>query len=146
VPVQQIQGIQVGQQVPVGCRIAHVKGQGRVLYIAPVADPSTRSVLVRIAIPNPSGAWRPGIAFVAQFVRPGRKVAVAVPRAAVHGVDGRQVVFVKKGPSRFEARTVKVGERGDSRVEIRSGLAAGEWVVSTNSFSLKAELLNREGG
>jgi Cu(I)/Ag(I) efflux system membrane fusion protein len=65
---------------------------------------------------------------------------------------GRQLVLLDKGGGRFEPRTVKLGRRGDGRVEIKDGLAENDKVVVTANFlidaesNLKAALQSLEGG
>ena len=145
VPIKQIHGVKVGQNVTVHCRRARAADTGQIVYVAPVADVTTRSVLVRISIPNPKGLWRPGIAFSAEFQAPGRRVALAIPRSAVHRIANRTVVFVLVGKSEFEARTVRLGQRSTDYVEVLDGLKKTEKVAGENSFNLKAEIMNREG-
>ncbi len=146
VPTHRLAGLKVGQRVPVSNRRAGLEGEGRLIYIAPEADRATRTVLVRLAIANPEGRWRPGISITARFQEHEQRVAVAVPRSAVHELGGQSVVFVKTGERHFEVRRVWTGPKGAERVAIRKGLRAGERVATENSFALKAEYQNREGG
>jgi cobalt-zinc-cadmium efflux system membrane fusion protein len=146
VPVHRIAGVQAGQKVPVENRRAGLQGEGKVIYVSAEADRATRTVLVRLAVPNPGGRWRPGISVTARFRGKAQRVAVAVPRSAVHEVGGHSVVFVKTGERRFEVRRVWPGRKGAKRVAIRKGLRTGERVATGNSFALKAEYQNREGG
>jgi cobalt-zinc-cadmium efflux system membrane fusion protein len=146
VPTHRLAGLKVGQRVPVSNRRAGLEGEGRLIYIAPEADRATRTVLVRLAIANPEGRWRPGISITARFQEHEQRVAVAVPRSAVHELGGHPVVFVKTSERHFEVRRVWTGPKGAERVAIRKGLRAGERVATENSFALKAEYQNREGG
>ncbi|MFM9597880.1 efflux transporter periplasmic adaptor subunit, partial [Streptomyces scabiei] len=66
-------------------------------------------------------------------------VAVTVPVGAVQTIEGRKVVFVRTADG-FEKRDVVLGPRDGGIVEIVSGLAAGETIATSNTFSLKAEL------
>ena len=63
----------------------------------------------------------------------------AVPTSAVIDSGTRQVVLVAKGEGRFEPRPVKIGRRGDGRVEIVEGLMNGEEVVTSATFLIDAE-------
>jgi cobalt-zinc-cadmium efflux system membrane fusion protein len=66
---------------------------------------------------------------------------LAVPASAVMQHDGKSFVFVSDGQERFRRVDVTTGiESGDS-LEILSGLAAGQQVVSRGAFVLKSELL-----
>ena len=64
---------------------------------------------------------------------------VVIPKLALQTVEGNTVVFVntKEG---FEPRPVAIGLSDDERVEITSGLNLGDLYVSTNAFTLKAQM------
>ena len=64
---------------------------------------------------------------------------ISVPSGAIIDSGTRQVVLVAKGDGRFEPRPVKLGRRGDGRVEIVEGLVAGEEVVTSATFLIDAE-------
>jgi hypothetical protein len=66
---------------------------------------------------------------------------LAVPRAAVQQMADRTVVFVVRGPGRFEARNVTAGESSEDYVEVMAGLEEGDEIVTQGSYSLKAEAL-----
>jgi cobalt-zinc-cadmium efflux system membrane fusion protein len=63
---------------------------------------------------------------------------VVVPASALQTVEGQTVVYVQT-PEGFEPRPVELGRRNQERVEILSGLQAGERYAATNTFTLKAE-------
>jgi cobalt-zinc-cadmium efflux system membrane fusion protein len=71
----------------------------------------------------------------------GTSPTLAVPSAAIQQVEGKDVVFVKVQPRTYRMRPVALGERGAGYVEVRSGLAEGEPVVTEGSFVLKSEAL-----
>ncbi|MGO4782003.1 efflux transporter periplasmic adaptor subunit, partial [Lysobacter sp. 2RAB21] len=66
-------------------------------------------------------------------------VALAVPLTALQRMDDFEVVFVREG-ERYSARPVKLGRRDAKRVEVLSGLKAGEQVVVEQSFLIKADI------
>ena len=66
---------------------------------------------------------------------------LAVPSPAIQRVDGRPVVFVERSPTEFEKRIVETGDQDQGWIEIRSGLRAGERVVTRGSFYVKSALL-----
>ena len=68
-----------------------------------------------------------------------RATPVTVPLEAIQTVGGQSCVFVEV-PGGLVRRPVVLGREGTERVEIRSGLAAGEHIAVQNSFLLKAEL------
>jgi cobalt-zinc-cadmium efflux system membrane fusion protein len=118
---------------------------GLVDSIDPTLDERTRSVSVRVVLPNPGHRLRPGM-FATALIRnththEPRKL-LAIPWAAIQEVDGHPAVFVRVEEGVFELRSVHTGERAGSDVEILNGLTPGETVVTEGSFLLKGELLS----
>lgn len=91
-------------------------------------DPDTRTLKVRIPVDNRDGRLRPGMFARASFVAPARQ-ALMVPAAAVvqSGLAAR--VFVEVAPWQFVPRTVTLGAQAGGRIEVLTGLTAGERVV-----------------
>lgn len=113
--------------------------EGKLTYVSPTVDPATRAGLARVSLPNPAGAWKPGMFVNGEVVFDEVEVALLVPRTALLDVDGRTVVFVREGDA-FEARPVTVGRGNELRVELTAGLAAGEDYATEGGFGLKAHL------
>lgn len=113
---------------------------GKVSFIAPVLDPQTRTVEVRVALRNPKGRLRPGMfGMVALESKVAPKAVLSVPRTAVIDTGTRQVVLVQVAPGRFLPRDVKLGQQAGDYVEVLQNLAAGETVVTHANFLLDAE-------
>ena len=112
---------------------------GTVSYVGSLIGENTRTATSRVTVANPQGAWRPGLFVNVTLVSGERQAAVTVPDGALQTVEGRSSVFVKT-PRGFVARPVETGQRDGRRIEIRSGLKAGEEVVVTQSYVLKSEL------
>jgi cobalt-zinc-cadmium efflux system membrane fusion protein len=133
--------VREGQSVDVALRGDPETGAGSIVFVSPLLDKETRAARVVASLPNPDGRWRPGSFVTAAIVIERRDVAVTVPFAAVQTVDGRKVVFVRTKQG-FEKREVALGRRDGPIVEIVSGLAAGDAVAASNTFSLKANSPN----
>jgi membrane fusion protein, heavy metal efflux system len=123
--------------------------EGKVTYVAPLVDPATRSVQVRIVVPNQQGALRPGTFARAEIDEAPDKPAepvLSIPDEAVQTVEGETVVFVpvEGGEETFARRAVKVGEPVGGLVPVLSGLHEGDKVVTRGAFVLKAELAKPE--
>ena len=117
---------------------------GTVDRIQGVLDENTRSVGVRVVLPNPSHRLRPGMFATARIQGTHAhepRSLVAIPWAAVQEVDGHQVVFVRVEEGVFDLRAVHTAERAGGFVEILTGLEPGEEVVADGSFLLKGQLL-----
>lgn len=123
--------------------------RGRVAYIDPQIDETTRTAKVRIEVGNPDEVLKIGM-----FVRvslsgllSGERTIPVVPASAVQTIDGRQIVFVATDdPNAFELRAVRLGSENDGRTSVVEGLSQGEKVVTTGSFMLRAEWLKTRQG
>ncbi len=111
---------------------------GRVTFIYPQLDEKTHTLTARVAVENFGGDLRPGMYATAELLTVGRP-ALSVPVGAVLPTGTRDIVFVNRGDGRFAPREVRVGARGDSLVEIVSGLKAGDEVVASATYLLDSE-------
>ena len=112
--------------------------QGRVIYIYPYVEERTRTVRVRVALPNPIGRLKPGMyADVTLDVALGE--GVVVPTNALLDSGTEQHVFVSQGDGYFEPRTVVVGRRLGDSVQILEGLEGGEVVATSATFFIDSE-------
>ena len=123
------------------------KLKGTVDWIAREVDAHSRTVPVRIVIPNPDGRLKPGM-FATAFIETGAQgeQVVAVPATALQRMDDQWVVFLPRGEGRFELRPVERGRDLGDEVAILSGLKPGERVVDEGAFVLRAEAEKGEGG
>jgi Cu(I)/Ag(I) efflux system membrane fusion protein len=116
----------------------------RVDFLYPTLTDRTRTLRVRFSASNPGGGLRPGLYGTATFEATGQPV-MTVPRDAVVDTGVEQHVFVATG-ERFEPRAVTLGVQLADRVEIQSGLEAGERVVAAGVFLLDSESRLRATG
>jgi Cu(I)/Ag(I) efflux system membrane fusion protein len=112
---------------------------GKVALVYPHLNPATRTVRVRIELPNTDLLLRPDMYAEAEINTGSDDPVLAVPDSAVIDSGSRQIVLVDKGDGRFEPRPVKLGRRGTGYVEVRDGLADGEVVVTSANFLIDAE-------
>ena len=112
---------------------------GDVAFVHPVIDGASRSVDVRVALPNPDGDLRPGLFGTVWLEQPSLQPVLSVPRSAVLEGGSSQTVLVQASPGRFEPREVSTGRRAGDRVEILQGVAEGEDVVVSANFLIDAE-------
>ncbi|HMN82021.1 MAG TPA: efflux RND transporter periplasmic adaptor subunit [Burkholderiaceae bacterium] len=115
------------------------ESSGNVSYVGSLIGENTRTATARVTVPNPQGAWRPGLFVNVTIVAGERRAALTVPDEAIQTLDGKPHVFVKT-PDGFQARAVELRGGDGQRTEVRSGLQSGEQVVGANSFVLKSEL------
>jgi RND family efflux transporter MFP subunit len=110
----------------------------RVTFINPQIDPQTRTLKLRLEAGNPRGELRPEM-FVDLDFFTGQAAAVTVPAEAVLDSGLEQRVFVDRGDGHLEPRRVQTGARLAGRIEITSGLRAGERIVVSGTFLIDSE-------
>ena len=110
----------------------------------PQFDAATQSVTLRLEADNPDDLLRPDM-FVDVDVPVTLPRAVTVPADAVLDSGRGKIVYVERGDGLFEPRPVQTGWRFNGRVEIASGLTAGERVVVAGAFLLDSESRMRSG-
>jgi cobalt-zinc-cadmium efflux system membrane fusion protein len=113
--------------------------QGTVSLLGQSVDPDSRTVAVRIDLPNRDGLFRPGMSATAWLPVGEQGILLAVPAAAVQRVRERWCVFIPKDDRTFEIRPIGRGRDIAGEVEILSGVRAGEPIVVDGAFLLKAE-------
>ena len=122
---------------------------GEITYQSPQVAADTRTVRARIDVANPEGLLRPGMFAKVRLTDPHSEssdTSLVVPVAAVVRQAKAIFVFVPAGEGRFGVRPVETGREVGGFVEILSGLAAGDHVVSEGTFFLKSELAREELG
>jgi RND family efflux transporter MFP subunit len=121
--VEIAQGLRAGQTVPVTSRDGRTT-DGRIRAIAGGADPATRTVDVRVAVPDD---WPSGVSVTA-FLPAGMRAGVSVPAAAI--VRRGQLTGVRVvTEGGVVLRWVRLGRTLGDRVEVLSGLEVGERVA-----------------
>ncbi|MDP9052772.1 MAG: efflux RND transporter periplasmic adaptor subunit [Acidobacteriota bacterium] len=111
---------------------------GRVSFIQPQVDDATRTVKVRLEIPNRTGQLSPGMFVNVNLDAPlGRQLTI--PAAGVFQSGTRQVAFVDRGGGYFEPRNVETGGRAGDDLIVLRGLKAGERIVTSANFLIDSE-------
>ena len=129
-----------GQAVHITVGAGVPDAKGKISFVSPVVDETTRTCLARVVLPNTNGLLRPGL-FVTGEVAVGEfDIPVLVPRNAVQRIEDKSVVFVptKEGLS---PRPVELGRSSRTHVEIAAGLKQGEKYVARGAFDLKAKII-----
>jgi cobalt-zinc-cadmium efflux system membrane fusion protein len=139
------ENLRVGQKVLIQPNERADKIESTISYISPFGLENTQTTLARAVVPNDNGQFRPGLFINGDVIIGEAQVPVAVKAGAVQTIEDKPIVFIQTGKG-FEMREVTTGERDDERVEIRSGVAAGEKYAAENSFLLKSELARPEPG
>lgn len=117
---------------------------GRVTYMSDFLDPQTRTARVRCEVPNGDLRLKLDMFVLVKLPTKLNRQGIAIPSGALQELEGKNVVFVRKGPTSFEIRPVQTGAAIDDRIEIRAGLREGEVVVVQGAFHLKSVALGIE--
>jgi Cu(I)/Ag(I) efflux system membrane fusion protein len=112
---------------------------GRISYVYPTVNPDTRTVRVRVVLPNGDIRLKPGMYATLRIAGTPRPSVLTIPRDAVLSTGERSIVFVKKGSGHLAPREVALGLTNDERVEILRGLNVGDTVVASATFLVDAE-------
>ncbi len=139
VPLPDLPKVGIGQRVTVATEDGGEPSPATVISVNPLLDRETRAARVVVSIDNAAGRWRPGAFVSARIAFDQAAAAVVVPATALQTLDGAPSVFVRTADG-FAARRVALGRQNDGRVEITTGLAAGERIATANTFVLKADL------
>jgi Cu(I)/Ag(I) efflux system membrane fusion protein len=110
-----------------------------VTYVYPLLDAATRTARVRIELANPGLRLKPGMFATVHVSGATRERVLTVPRSAVLVTGQRSIVFLKSTAGMLEPREVIAGVANDDRIEIRSGVQAGDTVVASATFLVDAE-------
>jgi cobalt-zinc-cadmium efflux system membrane fusion protein len=113
---------------------------GHVIYVGGALDPATRRITVRAEVDQPDPRLKPEMfARISPIEDDGHK-EIAVPNAALVSVGLHHYAFVEEAPGTLKRREVQLGVIGERVAYVRSGLKAGERVVTRGALLLNAEL------
>jgi macrolide-specific efflux system membrane fusion protein len=134
--------MQIGQAATVTVGAISADLTGTVTAIAPVAETSTSggvvSYAVTVALNAPPATLRPGMTADVTVTTASANGVLAVPAAAIRGTSGAYTVLVLTAAGTPESRPVTVGLMTSSLVEIKSGLNAGDVVITGTSSQQRA--------
>lgn len=140
VPEARAAQLRVGQRAKVA--LAALPGQtveGRVNALLPALNEATRSLRVRVELPNPRGLLRPGLSAQVSLQGGAVEGQLAVPIEAVIRTGQRSLVMVAEPAGRYRPVEVQLGGEVGSLSLIRSGLQEGQQVVASGQFLLDSE-------
>jgi Cu(I)/Ag(I) efflux system membrane fusion protein len=111
---------------------------GRIAAILPSVETESRTLTVRIELPNRAGRLRPGMFATVDFGASGR-AALLVPSEAVIRTGRRTLVMLALPSGRYQPAEVRTGAEAGGQTEILAGLAEGESIVSSGQFLIDSE-------
>lgn len=118
--------------------------KGRIEFVNPEINPDTRINLIRVSIPNPGNQLKPGMPAYVILKSPQRKT-LSLPIDAVIRDGKGATVWIKTANNTFKSLMVQTGLESDDRIEIKSGLSAGDVVVISGAYLLQSEYIFKKG-
>ncbi len=125
--------------------------EGKVSFIDPVLNPTTRTARVRVEVDNKKQQLTPGTfaeAVIHADEKKKAKAPLVIPESAALFTGKRSVVYIEKKSKdglTYEPREVQLGPRAGSLYPVVSGLSDGESIVVHGAFALDSELQIRGG-
>ena len=130
--------VRKGEQVEiVMAAYPNEKFAGRVMQIADVEDPTTRTIKVRSELPNPNGRLRPEMYAQIRLVGESKQMPV-VPAAAIVQADGKSVVYRELSRGVFQAVNITTGGKAGDKISVTSGISSGDRIVTDGVMLLRS--------
>jgi len=140
-PERNIDQVSVGQSIEIAVQaFPDEVFTGQISAMNPGIDPGTRSLRIRATLENPQAQLRPGMFAEVRTVLPQRPAVLTLPQTAItYNPYGDSVFVIQASGSEtsVQRRQVKTGDVRNGRVEIVSGLQAGEQVVTVGQVKLR---------
>ena len=140
VPEAQSTGIRVGQRAT--ARLSAMPGErieGTITAVLPEANAASRTLRVRVQLPNPQGLLRPGLTAQATLNGADNTSVLLIPSEAVIRTGRRSLVMLAEAGGRYRPVEVETGRDSGSQTAIVAGLEEGQQVVASGQFLLDSE-------
>lgn len=131
--------IQTGQMVKIG--VEAYPGEtfmGRITFVDPFLNPRTRSVEVRIEVPNREMRLKPEM-FADVDVQVPTGQMLTVPKTAILDTGPRKIAYLDQGEGQFVGVEVKIGPEAEGFYSVLSGLSYGDKVVTAANFLIDSQ-------
>lgn len=155
----QIDQFKKGQEISITTNAyGNTSFKGKVDFIDPVLDNSTRTLNLRVVLHNKNGVLKPGMFVQGKIkgVTPSIGQSMIIPSSAVLWTGERSVVYLKKNATQpvFEMREISLGKQIGDNQEVLEGLDNGDEIVTHGAFTVdaaaqlqgKKSMMNKEGG
>ena len=118
--------------------------KGKIEFVNPEINPSTRINLIRVSVPNPGNQLKPGMSAYVTIENP-KSNSLVLPIDAVIRNGNMTIVWVQTGINTFKSKMVVTGLESDNQVQITTGLKEGDVVVIRGSYLIQSENIFRNG-
>jgi Cu(I)/Ag(I) efflux system membrane fusion protein len=113
--------------------------EGRVTALLPALDEATRTLRVRVELPNRAGRLRPGLTATVSLSGAAREAVLLVPTEAVIRTGKRALVMLALGDGRYRPVEVTPGDEAGDDTIVLAGLEEGQQVVASGQFLIDSE-------
>ncbi|MFZ3183978.1 MAG: efflux RND transporter periplasmic adaptor subunit [Pseudomonas sp.] len=140
VPEAQASVLAIGQAVE--ARLPAFPGEilgGTVSAILPEANTNSRTLRVRIELPNPDGRLRPGLTAQVRLTGAAEQELLWLPSEAVIRTGRRALVMLAEAGGRYRPVEVRLGRENEGKTVVLQGLEEGQQVVASGQFLLDSE-------
>jgi Cu(I)/Ag(I) efflux system membrane fusion protein len=155
----QIGFIKKGQEVIISTNTyANKEFKGKVDFIDPVLNTTTRTVTLRVVLQNKEDMFKPGMFVTANIegLVNEAKEALTIPASAILWTGERSIVYIKTNPDEpiFEMREIVLGQKIGDNYNVLKGLDNGDEIVTNGTFTVdaaaqlqgKKSMMNKTGG
>nr|WP_311530183.1 efflux RND transporter periplasmic adaptor subunit [uncultured Ralstonia sp.] len=139
VPEAQVRAVAPGAPVKVSAAGLAEPATGKVDAILPDVNTATRTIKVRIVLPNKDKRLVPGMFATVRFDGGQDKEALLIPSEAVIRTGERSIVMLDGGKAGFVPTEIRTGREAEGKVEVLQGLQAGQKVVTSGQFLIDSE-------
>lgn len=108
---------------------------GRVFHLSETVDEATKAIEALVLCPNPNRKLKPGMYATIRFIEQAQPT-ILIPAAALLQKEEKSYVFLQTAPGHYIRRSLETGDTQNGRVVVKSGLKAGDVIVSTGAFYL----------
>jgi HlyD family secretion protein len=136
IPASEAALLKVGDPADISVPGASKPVDGEVTVVSPALDPNSTTVQVWAKARNPDGRLKPGITATVTMTAKKIANALVVPQSAVLSDSGHKYVMVIGADGKAHQTEVETGISQDGKVQILSGLKAGELIVGQGAYGL----------
>lgn len=138
VPEQLARDLNVGDKTMADVpALGNRRLEGALIFVSSTVNPDTRTIQVRMNVPNADGSLKPSM-LASMLVRESARKGLSVPREAVVRDGERELVYVQTGADGFKAVPVRLGPESNGRRPVLEGLSKGQTIAVAGAFHLNA--------
>ena len=137
--------INVGQKATVSfIDFPNLTINSKISFVNPEINEDSRLLLIRLEIPNPNLALKPGMQAVTKLISTNIK-GLFIPSDAVIRDEKASYIWIEKSPGIYENLMIEIGMETNGLIEIKSKIDASKKIVITGAYAINSEYIFRKG-